>query len=342
MSSPFSSTEAFWNAFNSGFKPLLDHEQLGTFILVLANASFDPALQGELKEVLLERFETLYQRFEQQLTDGEIPAESDEDLLVFFKIATVGVEHIANSERRTLGHWEAQFNPLRAFRPRRISTAVSDQMFLPFCNESFHFNKPFMDKEIFWSGELEGKTVDLYYNKYPFTQGHGLLVPERQKESPQLLTERYHHYLCKVASSLGETLPGSGFGYNSYGAYASVNHLHFQMFLRTTPFPIESMEWHHNGGVQSYPATCYRTHQPAEAWQWIEQLHEQSTPYNLLYIGEHCYLLPRLRQGHDTPPVWSSGFSWHEMAGGMLTSNRSAYDSLTNQTIEQLLSAMGQ
>ncbi|MBT7577607.1 MAG: hypothetical protein HN633_02390, partial [Candidatus Marinimicrobia bacterium] len=125
-SPPFTSTEKFWNAFNSGFRPLLDTEQLGTFILVLANASFDTSLQAELNEIIKQRYHALYQRFEQQLLNGEIPPESDEDLLVFFKIATVGLERIASSESHTLGNWEVQFNPLRAFRPRRISSAISD------------------------------------------------------------------------------------------------------------------------------------------------------------------------------------------------------------------------
>ena len=336
-SPPFTSTEKFWNAFNSGFRPLLDTEQLGTFILVLANASFDTSLQAELNEIIKQRYHALYQRFEQQLLSGEIPPESDEDLLVFFKIATVGLERIASSKTRTLSNWEIQFNPLRAFRPRRISSAISDAVSLPFCSESFHFNKPFMDKEIFWSGELEGRSVDLYYNKYPFTQGHGLLVPERGLENPQLLTESYHHYLCKVATTLDASLPGSGFGYNSYGAYASVNHLHFQMFLREAPFPIEQPQWRHHGGEHPYPATCFCTNRVAEAWQWIEQCHQNSTPYNVLYIGERCYLLPRLRQGSDHPPQWSSGFSWHEMAGGILTSSRTGFEEMTVAAIEALL-----
>ncbi len=338
--SPFSSTETFWNSFNSGFAPLLDHEQLGTFILVLANASFDPSLQRTLHSQIEARYHQLYRRFEEQLLCGEIPSESDEDLLVFFKIATVGLGRIANSETRTIGEWEVQFNPLRAFRPRRISAAVSDATHLPFCRESFHFNKPFMDKEIFWSGELEGKTVDLYYNKYPFTQGHGLLVPERQQENPQLLTEVYHHYLHTVAATLEQSLPGSGFGYNSYGAYASVNHLHFQMFLRQQPFPIESPQWKHNGGDRSYPAHCFHTQRATEAWQWIDHCHQQGTPYNLLYIGKQCYVLPRLRQGEDHPPHWSSGFSWHEMAGGMLTSSRSGFGEINSDAIETLLGEM--
>ncbi|HIJ34285.1 MAG TPA: hypothetical protein HPP65_07785, partial [Gammaproteobacteria bacterium] len=46
-----------------------------------------------------------------------------------------------------------------------------------------------------------------------------------------------------------------------------------------------------------------------------------------------CFVLPRLRQGSDTPPGWSSGFSWHEMAGGILTSSRTAFDQLDQPTI---------
>ncbi len=339
MTSPFETPDRFWSAFNGGFRPLLELDQLGTFILVLANASFDPALQAELKEEIDNRFHTLYRRFEEQLLCGEVPGESDEDLLVFFKIATVGLGRIAHSETRQVSDWEVQFNPLRAMRPRRISAAIRDTNHLPYCSEGFNFNKPFMDKEIFWSGRLAGTEVDLYYNKYPFTQGHGLLVPERRKENPQLLTETYHHYLCNIANTLTETLPGCGFGYNSYGAYASVNHLHFQMFLRNTPFPIELPQWQHSGGEFPYPARCHRTSQPAEAWQWIEQCHQHQTPYNLLYIGEYCYLLPRIRQGSDTPPHWSSGFSWHEMAGGILTSSRSGFGEVSADVVERLLEA---
>jgi hypothetical protein len=161
VSTPFETPSRFREAFNSGFQPLLQRQQLGTFILVLANASFDPALHTELSGEIAHHFQRLYHRFEAQLLSGEIPTESDEDLLVFFKIAAVGLERIASSESRSVGNWEAQFNPLRAFRPRRISAALSDATHLPFCSESFHFNKPFMEKEIFWSGTLEGREVDL-------------------------------------------------------------------------------------------------------------------------------------------------------------------------------------
>ena len=69
----------------------------------------------------------------------------------------------------------------------------------------------------------------------------------------------------------------------------------------------------------------------------IEQCHQNSTPYNVLYIGERCYLRPRLRQGSDHPPQWSSGFSWPEMAGGILTSSRTGFEEMTVAAIEALL-----
>ena len=339
MSSPFHSKEAFRSAFSQGLNPLLELEQLGTFILVLANASIEKELHQRLSETLQANFESLYKRFEHQLLGGEHLKESEEDLLVFFKIATIGLNRLAQSVIREESGWEVQFNPLRALRPRRIASSQSKTLSLPFCRESFHFNKPFMDKEIFWSGELEGKGLDLYYNKYPFTQGHTLLVPERNRERPQLLDEADHHYLMHLAAKLESSLPGIGFGYNSYGAYASVNHLHFQLFLRDQSLPIESPMWLHNGGDQPYPAHCARTNSPAQAWKQIARLHQLQTPYNILSIGKSCYLLPRRHQGNDRPPVWSSGFTWYEVAGGLLTSSHEAYRTLSGEEISQLLAA---
>ena len=43
-------------------------------------------------------------------------------------------------------------------------------------------------------------------------------------------------------------LPGFAVGYNSIGACASVNQLHFQSFIRPEPLPIEQLRWRHNGG----------------------------------------------------------------------------------------------
>lgn len=40
-------------------------------------------------------------------------------------------------------------------------------------------------------------------------------------------------------------------------------------------------------------------------------------------------------QGHNAHSEWTSGFSWYELAGGILTSNQDDYQALTEKDIEQ-------
>ena len=79
--------------------------------------------------------------------------------------------------------------------------------------------------------------MDLLYNKFPFVDLHSLLVPRRLENAPQFLHRHHHEAAWAMTLALGETLPGVGLGYNSFGAFASVNHLHFQLFLRPDSQP---------------------------------------------------------------------------------------------------------
>ena len=56
-----------------------------------------------------------------------------------------------------------------------------------------------------------------------------------------------------------------------------------------------------------------------------------------IYHPQRLYLFPRQKQGRCQTPAWSSGFTWHEMAGGMVVFNHAAYESLTEAQIEQEL-----
>ena len=241
---------------------------------------------------------------------------------------------------RRVGPWEVQFNQLRSFRPKRITTQVPQSLHVPFDEEGFHFNKPFMQKEAFWAGMLSGLHATLYYNKYPFVDFHGLLVPERERCLPQFLTEAHHHYLWQVTQELSRTLDGVGFGYNSLGAFASVNHLHFQMFVKSAGLPVMAAEWKHNGGDKPYPTHCAVFDSSTEAWVYLSRLHEKNTPYNLLYSKNLLYVFPRLKQGCYAQPDWTSGFAWLEMAGGMITFNRDSYLNLDELTIAQELARL--
>ncbi len=334
---PFSDLASFQQAFTDGLSSLLHRGGLGPFILVCANASFDRRVQEATADELAALYRELSKDYVEALSKGKPIAVVEEDLLVFLKLHAVGFANLQRTEIRHAGPWEVQFNQLRSFRPRRISTQVPASLQVAFDESGFHFNKPFMQKEAFWAGELCGLQATLFYNKYPFTDFHGLLVLERESCWPQFLTEAHHHYLWHTTLELARTLPGVGFGYNSLGAFASVNHLHFQMFVKPSGFAVMHEQWRHNGGQRPYPAQCEAFDSHEAAWAYLSGLHGSDTPYNLLYGAGRLYVFARKKQGTYAQPDWTSGFSWHELAGGMITFNRDDYERLAQQEIEQEL-----
>lgn len=337
---PFATVETFQQAFTSGLSGLLQKGGLGSFILVCANASFDKRVEGATAEGLAALYKSLSDEYVDALSSGKPIQAVEEDLLVFLKLHAVGFERLQATETRQTGWWEVQFNQLRSFRPKRITTQVPQTLHTPFDEAGFHFNKPFMQKEAFWAGKLCGRHATLYYNKYPFADFHCLLVPERESCLSQFLTEAHHFYLWQATLDLSRTLDGVGFGYNSLGAFASVNHLHFQMFIKPAGLPVMRADWRHNGGNVSYPVHCSKFDSAAAAWNFLSELHENNTPYNLLYSKGTLYVFPRKKQGCYLQPDWTSGFAWLEMAGGMITFNRESYLNLDDASISQELSKL--
>jgi hypothetical protein len=328
-------------SFIAGLKPLLAQQSLGAFILVAANATFDPPVLAALGPALRAQYEDLLARFRSALSAGLPLAEVEEDLLVFLKIAAIGFDALQPTEIRHAGPWRLQFNHLRSFRPKRISQLAPQGISAPFEERAFHFNKPFMQKEVFWRGELCGRAVDLYYNKYPFAELHTLLVPERELCLPQYLQRPHHDYAWHVTEQLGATLPGCGIGYNSYGAFASVNHLHFQLYVDAGAMPAEDARWRHNGGGENYPAPCKAFDDAGAAWHAIAELHRDARPYSLLYRPGRAWLFPRRPQGMLPPPPWSSGFTWSELAGAIVAFNREAFATLASDDIAAYLNEAG-
>jgi hypothetical protein len=314
---------------------LLNNPGLGSYILVHANACFDPEIYHILKRDLAQRFDQLAAYCREDLSEGRELAGAEDDQLVFLKLMAIGFEGMQVTEFRQSGEWELQFNHVRAFRPSRMSRQPVQGISRPFDPNGFNFNKPYLRKEVLWAGKLLGSEVELLYNKFPFAPLHGLLVPDRRGRYPQLLTSQHHNYIWSLAEDLGSGLPGLGIAYNSYGAYASVNHLHFQFYVRSSLLPIERECWDHNGGEMPYPLPCEVFTSAASAWAHIEALHERETSYNLIYRPGRLYLLSRRRQGSYQHAPWTNGFAWYELGGGMTTFNRSDFETLDEMAIEQ-------
>jgi len=335
--SPFANLDKLRRLFVAGLDAMLArHPALGVYILVLANAAQDPALWLPLRDKLLQRQREHAAAIKQALWQGGKLDVPPDDLLVFLKLLALDLtleefELLQVSPPRQLGRWEVQFNPLRGLRPARMSEARVSGISQPFDAAGFHFNKPFLAKEVLWQGQLAGESARLLYNKFPFAPWHGLLVPEPEQQMPQFLTPETHGWAWQVAQDASAAVPGFGLAYNSYGAYASVNHLHFQTFVRDRPLPLQSLEPNH------YPLALQRFSDARDAWFHIDALHAAGTPYNLVYDRQGLNVVARARQGEIALQTWSPGFAWSEVAGVFSISSREEYEGLTEAVIDQAL-----
>jgi hypothetical protein len=339
----FKSEQAFLDAYRRKLALLL-HERgsaadfgLSAFILVCANAYFDHEILAELNNDLRKAFLSVREKYFRLLAEGHILNErNSEDLLVFLKIALVGLEQLRVAEFKQLDEWTLQFNHIRSFRPQRAAARHVASIDIPFNENAFHYDAALCQRESFWSGLLMDKQVSLLYNKYPFARLHALMLPEPEKKLKQYLDREYHAWAWQVTQTLAEDLPGFGMGYNSLGTFASVNHLHFQTFIQPHGMPVANAVWKHNGGEREYPLGCRVFDKWEDAWQWMEQIYKQNTTsFNLLYTPGKVYGFERKRQGTYRHTPWTSGFAFYELSGNMITFSREDYTMLTNDQIEK-------
>lgn len=324
----FASQAAFQGVFVQRLLQLIQQPDLGTFILCCANAT----VSQPMFQRMLPGLQTLWNELNH--TPAKLTGGSDEDGEIYQRLRALGIEQLTVSRVRQVGPWEVQLNPLRALRPLRETGHAADSLYKPFDPEGFHFNKPFMQRECLWEGQLAGRDLALYFNKYPFTEYHTLLVPERRRALPQYLTEEMFDYIWTLAAELATRLPLLGISYNAYGAYASVNHLHFQTFIRTGSLPLLASRWQHSGGNEAYPLPLMVFAERQAAWRYIEELHASNSAYNLLVADGRVYVLPRRRQGTYHHAGWTAGFSWFEVCGSIIVASQDDFAGLDQAAIE--------
>lgn len=336
MNTPFASLGTLQQEFAEGLAGMLGtHRNLGVYILVLANAAYDDGLWPQLAPALARRHAELAEAITGALRHGTTLAEPDDDLMVFLKLHMIGFAQLGLVEIRHAGPWQVMFNPLRALRPPRISGQRFAGLLRGFDPAGFHFNKPFLAREVLWEGELGGKATRLLYNKFPFARLHGLLVPEPSRELPQHLTPELHGWAWEVCAQ--SAVPGLCLGYNSTGAGASVNHLHFQSFVLSERLPVQDPRFLHNGGAEPYPLPCRYHTDPRAAWLEIDRLHQASMPYNLVYASDGLYLIPRVPQDSTQLDAASRSYGWSEMAGAVTLFSRDAWEALEAPAFEGML-----
>lgn len=336
-----SSSDYYKHAFEEGLTRILQHKTAGTFILACANLFQHPEFLKNNKTLLHNVYNHIKEHYQACYRNGQQPDDAPDDVAVMNGLIEIGLENLDDVEcsKVTSGEIEylLNYNQLRSFRPARMSKAETVRLDTPFDPEGFHFDKPFLEKEIFAEGDIDGNQLSLLYNKFPFIHYHALLVVDKTRHNNQYLTQAVLDYIANLQIRTQQHCPDFVIAYNSLGAGASVNHCHFHTYLETIPLPVFSYRFVHNGGDQSYPATCQVFNSSIEAWQTIKTLHKNNTPYNLLLKDNKIYCMPRKAPLKEITDIDTSLFGWSQMAGLINVDNRNL---LTNITAELMTSSL--
>jgi len=302
--------DAFLHLFADTLRNMLSPDEAGAFILVLANSMQDHGLRNSLKQELDANFKAVQSGVRRRTL-----VITADDLAAFEAIEAKGIDSFSCWQLRNTAEWELVYNPMRALRPVRESKGIIDSIKKPFDENNFNFNKPFLQPEILWQGRWHETRLRVLYNKFPFAPCHLIIVPDPEMNMPQYLTNNYHNMMWSLVEQQQRVLPGFGAGYNSLGACASVNQLHFQSFVRAELLPIERQKWKHNGGNDDYPMHCYVSDSAHDSWELIDKCHNNNQPYNLLYRPGRCYVIPRKVQGSASVARRVRGAGWIEECG---------------------------
>ena len=325
----------FKKLFVMQLRNMLSDDELGTFILVLANSLQDGYLKKELQHDLKNNFVALKNKY----NAGKLKATQD-DLDVFIQLLDMDIENLPIWKTGKAGDWEVVFNVMRKLRPARASSQLLNSIIQVFDETKFHFNKPFLKPEILWEGDYDNKNVRVLYNKFPFSDYHLLIVVSPEENSPQVLTQEMHRYIFTLVENLKLVLPGFGVGFNSLAAGASVNHLHFQGFVREQKFSIEKKVWKHNIDETEFPLKLQFFSDIESSWKYISQLINQDIAYNCVYRNNSCYVIPRKYQGTVELPGWIEGAGWLDVAGVITVSDEETFNAMDEQSITNALALM--
>ncbi|GJM87827.1 hypothetical protein PR202_ga03821 [Eleusine coracana subsp. coracana] len=145
----------------------------------------------------------------------------------------------------------AQLNEGRHLKKRPTEFRV-DRVLQPFDPAKFNFTKVGQEEVLF---QFEnGGSGDSYFvesalipedrapnvvaiNVSPIEYGHVLLIPRVLDQLPQRIDQE--SFLLALQMAAEAASPYFRLGYNSLGAFATINHLHFQAYYLSVPFPVE-------------------------------------------------------------------------------------------------------
>lgn len=273
----------------------------------------------------------------------------------------------------------AQFNIGRATNKRPTEFSV-DKVCQDFDANKFNFTKADLKEVLFSFTKLAGEADEnvsrsvfepsaavgesptvVLINVSPIEYGHVLLCPRVTDMLPQQISpENLLPALYMAAESRN---PYFRVGYNSLGAYATINHLHFQAYYLMEAFPIERANTVEifpgtHGDctvyrVNGYPVRCL-CFEVGDSFEELAslvggcavKLQGANIPFNILIAdhGARVFLIPQvfsIRIANNKIPehVIHTGVNpaVFEISGHLLYKQESDYDQCTETSAEELL-----
>ncbi|ESW18502.1 hypothetical protein PHAVU_006G046700 [Phaseolus vulgaris] len=268
----------------------------------------------------------------------------------------------------------AQLNEGRHLKKRPTEFRV-DKVLQPFDESKFNFTKVGQEEVLFQlepsdDGEAQfspNAPIDVdnspsfvAINVSPIEYGHVLLIPRIFECLPQRIDHESFLLALQMAVEAGN--PYFRLGYNSLGAFATINHLHFQAYYLAMPFPIEKAPTRKittlSGGVKVSKLLHYPVRGLVfEGGHTLENLanavseaciclQHNNVPYNVLIsdCGRQIFLLPQcyaekqalgevsaeLLETQVNPAVW-------EISGHMVLKRKKDYDEASEANAWRLL-----
>lgn len=269
----------------------------------------------------------------------------------------------------------AQLNEGRASKKRATEFRV-DKVVQPFDGSKFNFQKAAM-KEVLFQFTAGAVSHTHYHSKAactpspnlvlinvsPIEYGHILLVPRVNDCIPQVVDQT--SVLFALQCSMEVQNPFFRLGYNSLGAFGTINHLHFQGYFLEMPYPVEIAP---TAPVVGLPEKVRGVHierlqaYPVHGWVFsgadnvdsmasvvgavCMQLQALDVPHNLLIcdMGSRVILWPQCyaaKQAQDKVPqaVLDTGVNpaAFEIAGHMVLKRREDYEEMSQERAWSIL-----
>lgn len=282
--------------------------------------------------------------------------------------------------KRVRGKFEfvAQLNEGRATK-KRATEFNMDKVCQNFDGEKFNFQKAKQDEVLFQfemsPDEYTSCYEDLkkvsenssfvYINISPIEYGHILLVPKVLQCIPQQMNAE--SLMTALHMSVEVHNPCFKIGFNTLGAYATINHLHFQGYFLNAPFPVERVPTEYLEAFADMKESGMRVSQlvdyPVRAYVFelgsdLEELSQgvadacrtlemSNIPYNLLIVdcGARVFLFPQKFDEHKKLNVIPEDVldtqvnpAAFEIGGHIVLKRKQDYNTVTEEKICELLS----